>query len=154
MFLFMKLLNVSYFCWYYWCGGGMHVIIIDDYMFWYISLIYSNPIYIYNVPRFLLTCRCVGYVMFGWSDRCLSCAVIRVANPWLSYGGVVACAQSKSILCSKGCCSVTNRPILWYSWTYIASQQFMCLPFLHAFTICMVSSWGPYSCLLFKMCKA
>ena len=21
-------------------------------------------------------CGCVGYVMFGWSDRCLSCAVI------------------------------------------------------------------------------
>jgi len=26
-------------------------------------------------------CRCVGYIIFGWSDRCVSCAVIRVANP-------------------------------------------------------------------------
>jgi len=44
----------------------MHVIIIDDYKFRYIFLIYSNPIYI-MYPDFLLTCRCVGYVMFGWS---------------------------------------------------------------------------------------
>jgi len=62
----------------------MPVIIIDDYMFLYVFLIYSDPIYIMYLD---FTCRCVGYVMFGWSDRCLSCAVIRVANPWLSYGG-------------------------------------------------------------------
>jgi len=51
--------------------------------------------------------------MFGWSDRCLSCAVMRVANPWLSYGGVVACVQSKSILCSNGCCSNRGTLYIW-----------------------------------------
>jgi len=31
----------------------MHVIIIDDYKFWYIFLIYSNPIYIMYLDFYL-----------------------------------------------------------------------------------------------------
>ena len=76
------------------------------------------------------------------------------SNPWLSCGGVVVCMMSKSMLCSNGCCSVTSRSLRWYSWIYMASQLFMCLPFVHVLTNCMVSSWGAYSCLLFNICKA
>ena len=75
------------------------------------------------------------------------------SNPWCARGGMV-CIMSKSNWCSAGCYSVTSISFRWYSWIYIASKLFMCLPFVHDFTNCIVSSWGPYSCLLFSICKA
>ena len=39
-----------------------------------------------------------GYVMFSCSDCCLSCAVLHVALPWLSCGGVAVCVQSEMMI--------------------------------------------------------
>jgi len=76
------------------------------------------------------------------------------SNPWLLFGVVVVCMMSKSKLSSNGFCSVPSRSFRWCSLIYMASQPFMCLPFVHVLSNCMISSKSQNSCLFFNIFKA
>jgi len=94
---------------------------------------------------------CFVYVMSVWFGLCSSPAVCAVS---LYLVGSVVLTWSKSRLCSCFSCSVIRYPFLWYSCMYSDFQQFINLPFLHAFTNSIIRSCSPYSCLLSRICSA
>ena len=130
----------------------MSVNIIGDFKFGYILLIYSNPKYIMLLDfTYMYVCRlCFFWLVWNLPLQCSYACGLFVVVIWWDFDMCV----HKIVLCSNGCFSVTKRQIVLYSSIYIASQHFMCLPYLHSSNICMVSSWGSYTCLLFQMSKA
>jgi len=79
----------------------------------------------------------MSWTVYGWSQ--VECSVLAI---------------SKRGFVSPVCCSLINTFFWWNVCIYRVSQQSICFPFWHFLISFKVSSFVPYSCLLFKMCAA
>jgi len=116
-----EVIEYLYICWCYWYDGGMPVIVIDDYKFLDLFFNFIFGQCIYDLSKFLLTCGCVGYVVFSWSDRCLSCVVMRVV---IRDYHVVALWF---VWCQKVCC-VRMVVALWLADLFGGILEYTWLP--------------------------
>jgi hypothetical protein len=97
------------------------------------------------------------YKIMWCAYHVLVCALFPVqGGTWtgcgLSWAVFVIITSSKRGFVLPTCCLVISTFCWWNAFIYSSSQQFMRVPFWHAFSNCSVFSFIPYSCLFSNMC--